>query len=337
MSVIPDLIRDPRVISLVSDGGDRHNINDTLKNRDRLKLKVSPWFSNSSTATRTKELIELLLTGFLSILGQVVLLRELNNALYGVEIVYIIAIGMWLFWTAVGAAIGRWKSRPGKHAIHSLFLLASCLLILELFFIRGGHILFGGVRGAYLPFYLQLLLLVLAILPVGISMGLLFQWTAKHYISKGFSLARAYGIESLGGVLGGLCSTLFLVFGMQNLSIALIASILTGLVITIYSYKQRKLLATAGIVISILLLILLNFSSRLDFKSTAWNHPGVIDVRVGNAVTWVLSCTRCCAEVAFAAWEAQHRRISSVASTPGLINAPVTAWLASVRFVPGSV
>ena len=39
----------------------------------------------------------LLVIGFISILGQVVLLRELNVAFYGVELIYTLAIGVWLF------------------------------------------------------------------------------------------------------------------------------------------------------------------------------------------------------------------------------------------------
>ena len=48
----------------------------------------------------------LLAVGLVTILGQVVLLRELNVAFYGSELIYILAMGMWLLWTAVGAALG---------------------------------------------------------------------------------------------------------------------------------------------------------------------------------------------------------------------------------------
>ena len=54
--------------------------------------------------------ISLLAIGLISILGQVVLLRELNVSFYGVELIYLLALGIWLFWTAVGAVIGRRNS-----------------------------------------------------------------------------------------------------------------------------------------------------------------------------------------------------------------------------------
>ncbi len=38
----------------------------------------------------------LFLVGLVSMLAQVVILRELNVAFYGVELIYILAIGAWL-------------------------------------------------------------------------------------------------------------------------------------------------------------------------------------------------------------------------------------------------
>ena len=52
-------------------------------------------------------MVLLLAVGFVSILAQVVLLRELSVAFYGIELIYILAIGVWLLCTAAGAAIGR--------------------------------------------------------------------------------------------------------------------------------------------------------------------------------------------------------------------------------------
>ena len=56
--------------------------------------------------------ITLVAIGIISILGQVVLLRELNVAFFGVELVYLLALGIWLFWTAAGAVIGRRRHFP---------------------------------------------------------------------------------------------------------------------------------------------------------------------------------------------------------------------------------
>ena len=47
--------------------------------------------------------LALLLIGFLTLLAQVTLLRELNVAFYGSELIYLLALGIWLLWTACGA------------------------------------------------------------------------------------------------------------------------------------------------------------------------------------------------------------------------------------------
>ena len=47
----------------------------------------------------------LFIVGVVSIAAQVVLLRELNVAAFGVELVYILALGVWLAATALGALL----------------------------------------------------------------------------------------------------------------------------------------------------------------------------------------------------------------------------------------
>jgi len=53
----------------------------------------------------------LLLTGFVSVVAQVALLRELSVAFYGLELIYVVALGGWMAWTAAGAALDRGDGR----------------------------------------------------------------------------------------------------------------------------------------------------------------------------------------------------------------------------------
>ena len=121
--------------------------------------------------------------GLISILGQVVLLRELNVAFYGVELIYLLALGIWLFWTATGALIGRKSYIPTSTQIAVLFLLFGIALPLDVVFIRASRLLVSGVPGAYLSFLQQLVITVISLLPVGIVSGLLFQWAARSYVA----------------------------------------------------------------------------------------------------------------------------------------------------------
>jgi len=219
----------------------------------------------------------LLTIGLISLLGQVVLLRELNVAFFGSELIYVLALGFWLLWTAAGAALGRRRYVPSALRVRGLLVVFGGVLPLVVMLIRGLRVLLGGVAGAYLPFPQQLTAMAVALLPVGVLLGLLFQWAAKLYVGQRSTLAAAYAIESAGGVIGGVLATLFLKWGVQNLTAALLCALL-ALAAACHRWKpHRWLVATAGVVG--LVLLVLGSSADLDRRSTAWNHPQLLETR----------------------------------------------------------
>lgn len=216
--------------------------------------------------------------GLISILGQVVLLRELNVSFYGVELIYLLAMGIWLFWTAVGAVIGRRNHSPSINGIAALFMIFGIVLPLDILFIRSSRLIFGGVPGAYLTFYQQLMVAVIAILPAGLLSGLLFQRTAKAYAATNKTLAAAYAIESAGGLIGGLFSTLFIMWGFRNCSIAFVCALLAVLtsLVVLRGIKPSHL-RFAAIVLTCIFLTLLGKTSAIDRQMTLWNHPNLLE------------------------------------------------------------
>jgi len=222
--------------------------------------------------------ISLLSIGLISILGQVVLLRELNVSFYGVELIYLLALGVWLFWTAVGVIIGRRNNSPSLNHIAALFIIFGIVIPLDVVFIRSSRLIFGGISGAYLDFFQQLIVLIISILPAGLLSGLLFQWTAKTYVTTGRTLAVAYAVESAGGLIGGLFSTIFIMWGIQNCSIVLVCA-LTAVITPLIVFRgfHASLLRPAAIVLIGILLALLWKASFLDQRMTAWNHPHLLE------------------------------------------------------------
>jgi spermidine synthase len=222
--------------------------------------------------------ISLFAIGLISILGQVVLLRELNVSFYGIELIYLLALGIWLFWTAAGAVIGRRVHFPSPNRIAALFIIFGIALPLDIVFIRSSRLIFGGVPGAYLTFFQQLIVVVISILPAGLLSGLLFQWTAKAYVTTGRTLAVAYAIESAGGLIGGLFSTIFIMWGLQNCSIAFIcalASVITPIIV-LRGLRTSPLRWTATVLACIFLALLWK-TSYLDRQMTIWNHPNLLE------------------------------------------------------------
>lgn len=217
--------------------------------------------------------------GLLSLLSQVILLRELAVAFYGVELIYIFALGVWLLFTAAGAMISRHRIATAGTMTAALLCLA-ILLPLDIVFIRASRHLFAGVPGAYLPFYHQLLVPMVSLFPIGLLTGFIFPLAATIYITvkpdKERTMAGAYGIESLGALAGGIISTLFLIFHLPVSGATLLCSAfiaLTSLIIGKMIYNTRL----PALALALFCLVALNWTSWLDHKTIAWNHPHLVE------------------------------------------------------------
>ena len=223
----------------------------------------------------------LFIVGLASILGQIVLLRELAVSFYGIELIYILGIGGWLLGTGVGALFFSQSFKPKPIDISVLLLLFSILLLLDVGVVRGMRQLFGGVSGAYLSFPLQLAGLALALFPIGLVSGLLFQWSAKSYLSNSRTIAGAYAIESAGAVVGGFLSALLLIGGMQNLETAVVCAVFAIAPLMVAAARERsdRSLRVCAFVFLIGSALLFAYASHLDEFTTRWNHPHVILTR----------------------------------------------------------
>jgi spermidine synthase len=230
--------------------------------------------------------IPLFTLGLLSMLGQVALLRELSVASYGIELIYLLALGFWLFGTGAGSWLSRRIAITSATPVYLLLIIIAVLLPLDMIFIRSMRLAFGGVPGAYLPFPLQLAGIALSLLPVTIPLGILFPWAAGYSIREGKSLASAYAIESAGAVVGGIASTLLLRFGMQNLTIGLLCALVSVLAAVLLVWREevrslfrRRWLLYLSLAVSAAIVIALLQSAVLDKLTTSWNHPYLLSSR----------------------------------------------------------
>jgi spermidine synthase len=217
--------------------------------------------------------IYLLLTGFTSIFSQVIIFRELNVAFFGIELIYIIALGIWLIGSAIGTISGKFFSNKSSTQLTALSFILGILLVADILFIRSIRNIFGGVPGAYLQFNYQILAAAFTVIPVSFLLGIMFQSAAVIYAKNGNSLAKAYSIESAGGLTGGILSTLLLSFNVQNLNSALICGLLIFLTVLYFFYSAVK--KTLRIIIAVFVIILIAifiFSKPIDYLLTKQNH-----------------------------------------------------------------
>ncbi|MEG8946680.1 hypothetical protein [Rosettibacter firmus] len=221
--------------------------------------------------------INLITVGFFSILSQVIILRELNVAFYGIELIYVLSLGFWLIGTAIGASVGKKSFIPEQKNISNLFILSILILLIDILFIRYSRKIFNAVAGGFLPFENQIVILLIALIPLSLISGLLFQWSAKQFILKSETLAKAYAIESLGGLAGGILSTLFLVFKLSNFSSALICSLIISIICLLSIEKSlKKIFSIIGLLIIFSFLFI--YSKEFDKYTSSWNHPYLVDL-----------------------------------------------------------
>jgi spermidine synthase len=215
----------------------------------------------------------LVAVGFLSMVGQVALLRELAVASFGVELIYLLGLGFWLAAGALGAVAGRARVPEPSRAIDRAFLLLALLIPLGIVFLRGARVLFGGVPGAYLPLGQQVATAAAGLAPAGVALGWLFRRAAQRAAAAGGTLAAAYAWESAGGALGSVTATLSLHWGVPNLALGIACGV-AGAGVAAASRPARRL----ALPVAAALLALLAGTGSFDLRTTSWNHRGLVAV-----------------------------------------------------------
>jgi spermidine synthase len=213
--------------------------------------------------------------GLLAILCQVVLLRELNVACYGVELTYGLALAGWMLAGGAGAA-WRFRGRVASAGhVAWLLVLVSLALPIDIAFIRASRLLFGGVPGAFLPFGRQLLVLAVSLAPVSFLLGLAFRRAAGSAALHGRSIAACYAVESAGAVVGATAATLALIWGVQTLMIGILAAGVTAGFLLLAPIR-KPLAGSACLMATVLIAPLV---PGLDLAMTRWTHPGAVETR----------------------------------------------------------
>ena len=226
--------------------------------------------------------MRLFLVGLLALLCQVVLLRELNVAFYGVELVYAVALAAWMAGGAAGAALlpRRFGATSGRLS----WLLAAAALALpaEVAVIRVSRLALGGVPGAYLPFEDQIIVLAASVLPASLALGVAFRWAAELAAVQGRSLAWAYAVESAGAGVGAAGATISFALGVQTFTLAVLVSGLIPVVCLASAGGRPSSTGRHGALLLALLLltaVATFLTPGLDLRMTAWSHPSVVESR----------------------------------------------------------
>ncbi len=223
--------------------------------------------------------MQLAALGSMALLAQVALLRELNVAFFGSELILILAVGVWLLAVGAGAVV-RWPGTPPDPTVESIsrwFIALALLLPLALAVIRVLRPLLGALPGAYPSLGGMLLAVPVILFPVAVPLGRLFRELAGVHVRMGGTLARAYALESAGSLLGGLLATGLLVVGAPNLAVLWLAAFIAA-VAGWWTLRSGNL-GRVAMVLALILLIGTPWMNHLDAQFTALGHPDLLAVR----------------------------------------------------------
>ncbi|MBN1132651.1 MAG: fused MFS/spermidine synthase [Bacteroidales bacterium] len=178
-----------------------------------------------------------ILLGAVSIIIQLVLIREFLKSLHGNELIIGLMLSVWMMLTALGAWVGSaYRVKMSKDAVlRALAILTILPLVIYLVNILVIRFLF---LPGYEPGLLEsFLIIVLQLLPITLLSGILFGYVAKSNRNI-LSLSSFYMLDSLGSLAGGILFGGILVFFLENLQVLAILYF-TATIIVVFILKLQ--------------------------------------------------------------------------------------------------
>jgi spermidine synthase len=174
--------------------------------------------------------VSLAAVGFTSIIAQIVLMRELVATFYGNELLFGLALMVWLAWVAMGSWGLAWLTmvyrRSGTRTFAAGLALAGVLLVAQIILIRDLRTLLGVTPGAFVEFGPMVAAVALILAPLCLLTGSLFTLGARLTVEKGGTGGQAYAWESIGAVAGGALFSFALIRRLDPFqTVLLVASI----------------------------------------------------------------------------------------------------------------
>jgi len=168
--------------------------------------------------------VALAVVGFTSMIGQVVLMRELVATFYGNELVFGLILAAWLLWVAAGSAgLGRLAQgrKLGPAALTTGLALAALFLPAQIALTRAIRVLLDITPGALVSFGSMAWSILLILAPLCLLLGWQFTLGSRLLAERGGTVGRAYVYEGWGAAIGGALFSFLLVRFLNPFQIAL--------------------------------------------------------------------------------------------------------------------
>jgi len=172
-----------------------------------------------------------LILGATSIIGQIIIIRELIVVFYGNELSLGVILASWLFWVSFGSSVlGRLLDRvkAKEKLLSNIQLLTSLILPLTIFLIRNIKSILNIPAGRIIGFIPMLgssfLSLSLACMMLGFTFVLISKLSASNSKIPSKEVGKIYLLEGLGASIGGLIYSFLLIKTLSPLQNAFIVA-----------------------------------------------------------------------------------------------------------------
>jgi len=242
--------------------------------------------------------------GFSSLISQVVVIRELAMSFYANEFFIGWILFCWLLGTAVGSAVGSKFSADAKKSFHAL---AICHVLFALLFpfaivlIRSGKLILGTPAGTLPELFPSLLYSFAVLVPLCGVLGAQFAVAARAQAAQlpegdpAPGVGRAYFLECLGFIVGGIVFSFVLIFANEFC----VAAVLTILNLAMawgishaFLEKMKRIRWLLALVVILFPVWLFMSSVSLQQQTSQLRFPNETLVRTENTLHGNVSVTR---------------------------------------------
>lgn len=216
--------------------------------------------------------------GALSTLGQAMVLRETATLFCGFEPAVGAVLAGWLFWVAVGGALGARlaRGRADERLVAALAVLLGAALPATLLILRASRRLWDIPAGELPSITSMLGVAWTGAAPFCLLSGALFSlcWAAaRPAVEPSRQSSAVYVAEALGAAVGGLAGFLTLLWGARLLDAALCAAWLAA-IFSLLRRRERSRRLDALVLLCLLALLAATLKAEdLEHQSRSWLWP----------------------------------------------------------------
>lgn len=230
-------------------------------------------------------------TGIITIVTQIILIREFLSIFNGNELVIGIILANWMILTAIGSYMGKFI--PAKFLTLSyfmLFLMLLCILPLTAMFLISYLKNLFFMAGAMLSIYQVIAYSFILLIPFCLTGGLIFTILSNYYstLENKNHIGKIYAIESMGSIAGGLILSLLLLYFFSGIKSLLILSSVIFISVLIIAIRKKhfKFIIASFIFIGLYSFLFL-YKTENILRSPLYKNQKIIntkDTPYGNIV-----------------------------------------------------